>query len=146
MKNQKTSTKITINTGLGLGLILSLAMARTLVGSPIIVYGTPLETSSGEGTCPGAFSGYVNYVLTPPAWGWTPSTNTTSFTATNGGQRDDVRIQFTGLYGDSGCNLNSVTIPNPPTSPQYAFTIYFRTNSPPTTNYPIVLTGFDSTN
>jgi hypothetical protein len=105
----------------------------------------PVVSAGKQGTCPGTFSGYANYTLPLPTWGWTPATNTTTFTAANGGGRSDVKIEYMGEYGDSGCDSNSVTIPNPPLSPCYEFTIYFESN-PPTTNYPIILTGFNSTN
>jgi hypothetical protein len=142
MKKQTNLKSIVVVSGLALGVVFNSALIQSLFGSQIIVYASPEESSGGQGTCPGAFSGYVNYVLPSPAWGWFPATNTTTFTASNGGGRSDARIEFIGEYGDSGCNLNSVTIPNPPSSPQYVFTIYFRSSPPPTTNYPIVLTGF----
>ena len=132
--------------GLPLGLIFSFAIILPLAGSPIVIYGPPVQSSGSQGICPGSFSGYNIYTKAPPAWGWVPATNTTVFTAANGGQRTDARIQFYGLNGDSGCNLSSVTIPNPPASPQYIFNIYFRSNPPPTTNYPIILTGFKTNN
>jgi hypothetical protein len=110
----------------------------------ITVYDPPVASAGREGTCPGSFSGYVEYIPVT-AWGWTPATNTTIFTAANGGGRSDVRIEYMGEYGDSGCNLTNVTIPNPPTSPAYDFAIYFQSN-PPTTNYPIILTGFNPAN
>jgi len=113
--------------------------------SSMYVYATPAASPGKEGTCPGTYSGLVDYTLPLPTWGWTPATNTTVFTAANGGGRTDVRIQYEGSYGDSGCNLTNVTIPNPPSSPAYDFAIYFQSN-PPTTNYPIILTGFNSTN
>jgi hypothetical protein len=49
-------------------------------------------------------------------------------------------IGYTGKFGDTGCNQTTVTIPNPPFSPSYRFTICFP-NNVPTTNCPIVLTG-----
>lgn len=142
MKMQTFLKNVVVVSGLALGGIFSSAVVQPLFGSPIIVYASPVVKSGSQGTCPGAFSGYVNYSKAPPGWGWATATNTTTFTAANGGGRSDVRIQFSGEYGDGGCNLNSVTIPNPPTSPQYIFTIYFRSSPPPTTNYPIVLSGF----
>jgi hypothetical protein len=113
------------------------------VGQPICVYGAPIAGGGTIGTCPGKFIGYVNYTKTiSQGWGWAPSTNTTIFTASDGGGRTDTKIGYTGKYGDTGCNQTMVTIPNPPPSPSYRFTIYFPKNVP-TTNYPIDLTGFN---
>jgi hypothetical protein len=113
-------------------------------GGPIIVYGLPKAGGGTQGTCPGKYAGYINFTKTiAQGWGWTPSTNTTTiFTATDGSGRTDTKIVYLGIYCDNGCNQTSVTIPNPPYSPVYRFTIYFP-NHVPTTNYPIVLTGFN---
>ncbi|MGA2869692.1 MAG: hypothetical protein ABSF34_11100 [Verrucomicrobiota bacterium] len=154
MKRQTFSLGTGVMAVLGLGFITGCCTCHKphevgagygLGASPITVFATPVAGAGKEGTCPGTFSGYVEYTLPVPTWGWTPATNTTTFTAANGGGRTDVRIQYSGEYGDSGCNLTNVTIPNPPSSPAYDFTIYFASN-PPTTNYPIILTGFNSTN
>jgi hypothetical protein len=51
-------------------------------------------------------------------------------------------IGYMGKFSDTGCNQTTVIIPNPLFSPSYRFTIYFP-NNVPTTNYPIVLTGFN---
>jgi hypothetical protein len=144
MKKQTCFNGVMIISGLALGLLLSVAIIRPLAGSQFVIFGSPVQKSGSQGACPGAFSGYNIYTQAPPAWGWAPATNTAVFTVTNGGQRADVRIEFTGEYGDSGCNLSGVTIPNPPASPQYTFNVYFRSNPPPTTNYPIILTGFNT--
>ena len=141
MKKQTPLNKSIVISGLALGLIFSCAVIRPLNGS-IILLGVPIQIPGSQGSCPGAYSGYITYTNTLPAWGWAPATNTTTFTAANGGKRTDARILFVGQYGDSGCNISNVTIPNPPTSPKYIFNIYFRSNPPPTTNYPIILTGF----
>lgn len=146
MKEKPFLKSFIIVSGLALGIILSVVLIRPLLGQTIIVYAPPVDSSGGQGSCPGSFSGYITYTQAPPAWGWAPATNTTTFTAANGGKRADARIEFNGLYGDSGCNVSNVTIPNPPTSPQYVFSIYFRSNPPPTTNYPIILTGFKTNN
>jgi hypothetical protein len=113
-------------------------------GGPIIVYGLPKAGGATQGTCPGRYAGYINFTKTiAQGWGWTPSTNTTTvFTAADGSGRTDTKIVYLGIYCDNGCNQTSVTIPNPPYSPKYRFTIYFP-NNVPTTNYPIVLTGFN---
>ena len=114
-----------------------------LGGGPIVVFGGPKASNGTQGTCPGKYAGYINYTKTiSQGWGWVPSTNTTTFTASDGGGRTDTTITYMGISYDSGCNQTSVTIPNPPYSPSYRFTIYFPKNVP-TTNYPIVLTGFN---
>jgi hypothetical protein len=109
---------------------------------PVVIYTLPLSGSGGQGTCPGHYIGYANYSPGTNAWGWVPDTtngNTVFFaTDTN---RSNTKIQYLGEYGDSGCNQMTVTIPNPPTSPQYVFTIFF-TNNVPTNAYPITLDGF----
>jgi len=110
-------------------------------GGFIVVYAAPLVSSGGSGTCPGTYKGYVAYTLTDQqGWGWVPGTNTTVFTATDN-NRTNTRVEYVGAYGDSGCGQTSVTIPYPPCSPAYQFTIYFKSNVP-TTNYPITLSGF----
>lgn len=112
-------------------------------GDPIVVSGGPVVSNGTQGTCPGKYAGYVNYTKTvSQGWGWTPSTNTTIFTAADGGGRTDTSVVYVGRNLDSGCNKTSVTIPNPPYSPSYRFSIYFPKNVP-TTNYPIILTGFN---
>ncbi len=112
------------------------------LGPPITVFGGPVASSGTQGTCPGAYAGYVIYTKSLPAWGWSISTNTTTFTAADGGGRTDTKIVYNGKNFDSGCALTNVTIPNPPASQKYRFAIYFPSNVP-TTNYPIILTGFD---
>jgi len=113
-------------------------------GGSITVYGTPVTSSGGSGTCPGKYCGYVNFVKTASqGWGWAPSTGTTIHTATDGNQ-SNTKVQYLGAYGDSGCNLTTVAVPDPYVSPVYRFTIYFPTNTVvPTNAYPITLTGFD---
>jgi hypothetical protein len=110
---------------------------------PITVYGAPEIHSSTIGSCPGKFAGYVNY--TPPAtngWGWTPDTNDyTTFTAADGTTATNTKVTYIGWSGDGNCAQTSVSIPNPPQSTNYQFYIYF-SRKVPTTNYPIVLTGF----
>jgi hypothetical protein len=123
---------------------LNVVMTSSVVsGQPIVVFGLPKVSNGTLGTCPGTFVGYINYTKTiAQGWGWVPSTNTTTFTAADGSGRTDTKIGYTGKYGDTGCDQTTVTIPNPPPSPSYRFTIYFP-NNVPTTNYPIVLTGFN---
>jgi hypothetical protein len=128
----------------GVGLI-GACCTKLFGSSPIIVYPTPDEGSGSEGTCPGSYAGTVSYTQPLPTWGWSPATNTTTYTAVNGGGRTDIRIRFVGEYGDTGCSFTNVTVPNPPASPSYIFAIYFE-NAAPTTNYPIILSGFNTNN
>jgi len=112
-------------------------------GGTIIVYGLPKAGGGTQGTCPGKYAGYINYTKTvAQGWGWTPTTGATTLAASDGSGRTDTKIMYSGISYDSGCNQTSVTIPYPPISAKYRFTIYFP-NNVPTTNYPIVLTGFD---
>lgn len=108
----------------------------------VVVYAQPITSSGSQGTCPGPYTGYVNYTKAPQqGWGWTPSTNTTTYTASDT-TRTNTKVAYLGDYGDSGCAKTTVTIPYPTFSPAYRFTIYF-TNNVPTTNYPITLGGFN---
>jgi len=110
---------------------------------PIVVFGIPLPGGGSQGTCPGPYTGYVNYTkIVQQGWGWAPDTTNgnTLFTATDT-NRMDTKIQYFGAYGDGGCNQTSVTVVNPPYSPVYRFTIYF-TNNVPTNAYAITLAGF----
>jgi hypothetical protein len=114
-----------------------------LGGGPIVVSGGPKASNGVLGTCPGSYAGYVIYTKTiSQGWGWTPITGATVLTASDGGGRTDTKVTYMGEYGDSGCNQTTVTIPYPSPSPVYRFAIYFPSNVP-TTNYPIVLTGFN---
>jgi len=110
---------------------------------PVVVFGPPVFSSGGSGTCPGPYAGYVNYKKTiAQGWGWAPDTtngNTVFFaTDTN---RTDTKVQYVGKLGDNGCAQTLVTVPNPPVSTVYRFTIYF-TNNVPMNAYSIVLDGF----
>lgn len=110
---------------------------------PIVVFGFPLAGSGSSGTCPGKYAGYVNYTKSVTnGWGWAPDTSNgnTSFTATDT-NRTNTKILYGGAYGDGGCNQTTVTVPNPPISPVYRFSIYF-TNNVPTNAYGITLSGF----
>jgi hypothetical protein len=112
-------------------------------GGPITVYGTPFPGGGSQGSCPGAYAGYVNYTKTvSQGWGWAPSTGTTTHTASDGTTRTDTKVQYLGKTGDKGCALKSVTAPDPAPSAKYRFTIYFP-NNVPTNSYPLVLSGFD---
>jgi hypothetical protein len=110
---------------------------------PIVVFGFPSAGSGSQGTCPGKYAGYVNYTKSVTnGWGWAPDTSNgnTTFTATDT-NRTNTKIQYVGAYGDIGCNQTTVTVPNPPVSPVYRFTIFF-TNNVPTNAYGITLDGF----
>ena len=108
----------------------------------VIVYAQPIASAGNLGTCPGPYTGYVTYIKTAAqGWGWTPSTNTTIYTASDT-TRTNTKVQYGGAYGDSGCAQTAVTIPYPAVSPAYRFAIYF-TNNVPSTNYPITLSGFN---
>jgi hypothetical protein len=145
MRKEAYFAGIIVIAGLSLGLIAGCSTTSHSLGTtPITVYALPVAGSGTVNPCPGYYVGCANYLPINGAWGWTPATGATTFTASNGGGCNDVKIQFMGEYGDSGCNLSSVTIPNPPASPSYDFAVYFGSNSVPTTNYPIILTGFNS--
>jgi hypothetical protein len=110
-------------------------------GGPIIVFGTPYLGGGSQGTCPGPFAGYVNYIKpSSQGWGWAPIAGT-AHTATDL-NRNDTKVEYVGRYGDSGCDETTVSIPDPTISPKYRFTIYFP-NNVPTNAYPIMLTGFN---
>jgi hypothetical protein len=113
-------------------------------GGPITVFGSPVVSGGGSGTCPGKYAGYVNFTKSAAnGWGWAPSTNTNVHTATDT-NRVDTKVQALGDYGDSFCNQTTATVPSPSMSPVYRFTIYFPTNTAvPTNAYPITLSGFD---
>lgn len=132
-------------------LVSTLSLGGTLAplddpdgGGIIVVFGAPVFSMGGGGSCPGKYSGYVNYTKTvSQGWGWSPATNTTVYTATDTNQTN-TKIQYGGDYGDSGCAQTSVTIPYPAMSPVYRFTIYFPPGSQvPTNAYPITLSGFN---
>ncbi len=114
-------------------------------GGPITVFGTPYLGGGSQGTCPGPYVGLVAYSKTiSQGWGWTPITGAKVLTVADGSGRIDTKVQYFGLYGDSGCAQTTVTIPYPPFSTAYRFGIYFTNNVPASTNaYPIVLTGFN---
>ncbi len=113
-------------------------------GISIVVFGAPVFSNGGSGSCPGKYCGYVNYTKTiSQGWGWSPATNTTVFNATDTNQ-PNTKVQYFGEYGDMNCNVTSVTVPYPAMSPVYRFSIFFPSGtSVPTNAYPIVLTGFN---
>jgi hypothetical protein len=111
-------------------------------GGPIVVFGTPYLGGGSQGSCPGPYVGVVAYTKTiSQGWGWAPISGVRVLTATDT-NRTDTKIEYVGGYGDSGCAQTTVTIPYPPFSPVYRFTIYF-SNNVPTNAYPITLTGFN---
>lgn len=113
-------------------------------GGFIVVFGGPIASGGGSGSCPGRYSGYVNYVP-PSGWGYLPSTNTTTYSATDT-NATNTKLEYFGMYGDVGCNLTTVTIPYPAYSPQYRFSVFFPSGTQvPTNAYPIILTGFNYT-
>jgi hypothetical protein len=124
----------------------SMAMAPMDLGGggTITVYGAPVTSGGSTGSCPGAYSGYVNYLKpVSQGWGFYSSTNTTIHTATDG-NRTDTKVQYMGFNSDPGCSQTSVTVPDPTPSPKYRFSIFFpRGTSVPTNSYPITLIGFD---
>ena len=140
-----TAASATVASALTASATTSGAIAASLPGGgPIIVLGTPLLGSGSQGSCPGPYTGYVAYTKTvSKGWGWAPIAGATVLTAADGSGRTDTKIQYVGAYGDIGCAQTTVTIPYPPYSPVYRFGIYFTNNVPTSTNYPIVLTGFN---
>jgi hypothetical protein len=90
--------------------------------------------------CPGSYAGFAKYTKSV-GWGWAPSTNTTLHTATDN-NRTDTKVFYNGISGDTNCALTTVTVPDPPPSSVYRFTVYFP-NNVPTNNYPLTLSGFD---
>lgn len=113
-----------------------------LDSDPVLVWAFPVNSSGSSGSCPGSYAGYVSYTKTvAQGWGWAPSTNATSHTATDT-TRSDTKVVYNGKSLDSGCNQTSVSVPHPPYSTKYRFTIYF-TNNVPTNTYSILLDGFD---
>jgi len=119
---------------------LNVVTASLPGGGPITVFGAPYPGGGSQGSCPGPYAGYVNYTRTvSQGWGWAPTG--TIHKASDGSGRTDTTVVYLGKYGDNDCNQTTVTIPNPAPSPKYRFAIYFP-NNVPTTNYPIILTGF----
>ena len=135
---------IIVIAGLGAGLIAGCSTGPTGT-SPMVVYASPIPGNGKVGLCPGSYLGYVDYTNPLPAWGWAPSPGTTTHSVANGGGCAGVKITYFGEYGDANCGTTNVTLPSSPPSPAYQFTVYFP-SSMPTTNYPIILTGFETNN
>jgi len=113
-------------------------------GGVITVFGAPVVSSGGGGSCPGPFSGYVNFMKPiSQGWGWAPTTNTSVLSAADL-NRSDTHVQAMGKNVDTYCDLSTVNIPTPAPSAKYRFTIYFPSGAQiPTNAYAITLTGFD---
>jgi hypothetical protein len=139
------TAKATTASALTASATTSGAIAASLPGGgPITVFGAPYAGGGSQGSCPGPYAGYVNYTKTvSQGWGWAPIAGATVLTASDGSGRTDTKIQYVGNYGDNGCNQTTVTIPYPPMSTKYRFTIFFTNNVPTTNAYPITLTGFN---
>jgi hypothetical protein len=110
---------------------------------PVVVFGSPVQSIGGSGTCPGHYAGYVNYTKTiANGWGWAPdTTNGNTIFVASDTNRTDTKILYVGKLGDTDCGQTYVTVPNPTISPVYRFAIYF-TNNVPTNAYAITLDGF----
>ena len=113
-------------------------------GGVITVFGMPVASAGGSGSCPGPYSGYVNYVRTiSQGWGWAPTANAPIVSASDT-NRADTRIQAMGKSGDTFCDQTTAYVSTPPASAKYRFTIFFPQGVQiPTNAYPITLTGFD---
>ena len=111
------------------------------IAGDLVITGKATISSGTNGLCPGGYIGYVSYTkTTSQGWGWAPTNSLHTATDTN---RTDTKVEFEGEFGDTGCNLTTVTLPDPPPSPKYRFTVYF-TKNVPTNAYPLVLKGFSS--
>jgi hypothetical protein len=120
----------------------TLQASEVTAAGQLVLYGLPVRSAGSQGTCPGAYAGYVNFTKTAAqGWGWAPTAGTSVHTASDG-TRTDTKVIYTGRYSDSGCAQTTVAVPHPPPSPKYRFTIYFP-NNVPTGAYPIVLNGFN---
>lgn len=149
---KKNLTQIAVLTvGLGLLALAGCSTSSSTVerksltteGATQTILALPSSIPGSNGVCPGAYVGCVTYTKTvSQGWGWKPDTNTTVHTASDGGGRTDTKVEYAGKSGDHDCAQTSVTIPSPTSSTAYRFTIYFP-NNVPTTNYPIILSGFN---
>lgn len=110
---------------------------------PVTVFGFPLLSIGSQASCPGHYTGYVNYTKTvQQGWGWAPdTTNGNTIFVASDTNRTDTKLLYGGAYGDNNCNQTSIIVPSPAFSPVYRFTIYF-TNNVPTNPYAITLDGF----
>lgn len=141
---ETTGTTTSANTLTASAMSTTMSADSLPAGGPITVMGTPLSGSGSQSTCPGSYIGYIHYSKSiSDGWGWAPTSGVTTLTASDGSGRTNTKIQYFGLYGDMGCAQTTVTIPYPPISPVYQFTIFFTNDVPASTNYPLVLTGFN---
>jgi len=139
-----SSTTTTTKSRFAMTQSMSGTMSAMDSGGSITMYGTPITGNGGNtNSCPGRYSGYVNFTkTTSQGWGWAPTAGASSHTATDN-NRSDTRVTFLGYYMDPGCGTNSVSVTNL-ISPVYRFGIYFPVGTQvPTNTYAITLTGFD---
>jgi len=146
MNNRKQITIATIAVTALASLLVSCASKQPArIVQPlnnIVIYATPVTSTGSITGCPGAYAGYASYTKTVAnGWGWSPSTNTTTHTATDN-NRSDTKVVYLGKLGDKGCAQTTVTVPDPAPSTVYRFTVYFP-SSVPSTNYPLTLSGFN---
>jgi hypothetical protein len=120
-----------------------MAMMMDYGGGTVTLFAPPVCVTGSQGSCPGAYAGYVSYTRTlAQGWGWAPSADTTNHVATDC-VRTDTTVTYLGKFFDPGCAPQSVTVPHPTFSPKYRFSIFFPNNVPTTNAYPITLEGFD---
>ncbi len=120
-----------------LGAVKSLAADFAISATPTS------NASSSNGFCQFVFVGTANYRKLPNSvYGWAPSagTNVHTIIDTN---RTDTKVEYLGKTGDKGCQTTTVSIPDPPTSTKYRFTVYFPNNVPTNAPYWLSLQGFD---
>jgi hypothetical protein len=143
-KTVTTTTKTRLLSTQSLSVNSLMAPADLGGGGVITVFGAPVMNSGGSGSCPGPFSGYVNYMRPiSQGWGWAPTTNTSVLSAADL-NRSDTKVQAMGKNVDIYCDQSTVNIPTPAYSAKYRFTIYFPPGTQiPTNAYAITLTGFD---
>jgi hypothetical protein len=120
---------------------LSLMATYTNVSRMITVIGTPVGVMGYEDGCPGPYAGYVAFIKGNPDWGWKPMPGQPRYRAIDP-LSTSTKIEYFGYQGDSYCDTRIVTIPAPPASSAYQFTIYFPNLPIPTGKYLIILEGF----
>jgi hypothetical protein len=136
-----TTTKSQFTTTQSMGTMSAMDLGG---GGMITVYGAPVTSSGTSAGCPGAYSGYVNYMKpVSQGWGWAPTTNALTLSASDL-NRGDTKVQAMGKSGDMFCDQSTVSVPTPPYSAKYRFTVFFPPGAQiPTNAYSITLTGFD---
>lgn len=124
----------------------TLIAAVTLAADKVIYpTGTPTIAHFTDGTCPGEYWATLTYALPiSQGWGWHPDTNNTTLFVVTDTNRSDTHIRATGKKGDVSCNLTTVIVPYPNYSDSYRFVVFFPSTNglPSTTNYPLVLNGW----